>query len=316
MKVALVTGVAGFIGSHLAEALLARDYSVRGVDCFRDYYPRSIKETNLQRLRESPDFSFVEADLVEADLPALLEGVDYVFHVAAQAGVRASWGSSFERYTHDNVLATQTLLEACKDLPLQKFVYSSSSSIYGDAQSFPTPEDALPKPVSPYGVTKLAGEHLVYLYHVNYGLPTISLRYFTVYGPRQRPDMAFHKFIRAALEGAPITLYVDGEQTRDFTFVADAVRANLLAAESSAAGVVANIGGGAQVSVNYVLELIGKLTGKSLHVEKLPVQKGDVKHTCAEGKRAAELFGYRPQIPLEEGLAREVEWLQQLLATV
>src|SRR3990172_3831340 len=243
-KTCLVTGVAGFVGSHLAERLIRDGHFVIGVDCFSDYYPRWMKENNLAQLRRDARFHFIEADLLELDLAALLRGesssirqramgdnarwdagdghVDYVFHLAAQAGVRESWGRNFDIYVRSNILTTQRLLEAAKELPLMKLVYASSSSVYGDAEAFPTSEDVTPHPVSPYGVTKLAGEHLCLLYWRNYGVPAVGLRYFTVYGPRQRPDMAFHRFIRAILEGMEIPVYGDGEQTRDFTYVDDA----------------------------------------------------------------------------------------------
>jgi nucleoside-diphosphate-sugar epimerase len=223
--------------------------------------------------------------------------------------VRSSWGESFETYTRANVLATQRLLEAVKRHPLQKFVYASSSSIYGDAESFPTAETVLPQPVSPYGVTKLAGEQLAYLYWRNYSVPTIALRYFTVYGPRQRPDMAFHRFIRWALDGEPIRVYGDGEQTRDFTFVADAVAANLAAATSPVAGIAANIGGGSQVSVNDVLRLIGDLLERPLDVRYGSTERGDVRHTSADTRVAAAALGYAPKTDLKIGLAAETEWI-------
>src|SRR5215203_4210459 len=222
---ALVTGAAGFIGSHLVSALLDRGTEVVGLDCFTDYYARDIKEANLDVNRRRPRFTFVEARIQDADLATLLDDVSQVFHLAAQAGVRKSWGRDFRIYTDNNVDATQQLLEACLGRPLHRFVYASSSSLYGDNASIPMREDALPQPVSPYGVTKLAAEQLCHLYKVNHGVPTTALRYFTVYGPRQRPDMAFNRFIRASLDGQPISLYGDGEQTRDFTFVSDAVAA-------------------------------------------------------------------------------------------
>jgi nucleoside-diphosphate-sugar epimerase len=222
---ALVTGGAGFIGSHLASALLDRGAEVTALDCFTDYYPRFIKEANLAVNLGRPGFQFIEGSIQHADLPALLDGKTHVFHLAAQAGVRKSWGGDFRIYTDHNVDATQNLLEACVGRPLHRFVYASSSSVYGDNASIPMRETALPQPVSPYGVTKLAAEQLCYLYFVNYKVPATSVRYFTVYGPRQRPDMAFHRFIKAALRGDPLTLYGDGEQTRDFTFVTDAVAA-------------------------------------------------------------------------------------------
>ena len=311
----VVTGCAGFIGSHIAEALVSRGHEVAGIDSFTDYYPRPIKQANLSRLRESPNFTLIEADLLEYDLHRLLDGVDCVYHQAAQAGVRASWGQSFRVYTENNILATQTLLEAAKDHPLHRFVYASSSSIYGDARELPVTEDTIPQPISPYGVSKLAGEHLCRLYWVNFSVPTVSLRYFTVYGPRQRPDMGFHKFIRALLTEQEITLYGDGNQTRDFTFVSDAVSANLACLEAEVAGQVFNIGGGSRVSVNHVISLLESLSGKRAKVRRIENQKGDVRDTFADTSRALELLGFRPAVSVEEGLRRELEWLERGLRT-
>ena len=307
---ALVTGCAGFIASHVCEALLSDGIEVVGVDRFADYYPRAAKEANLRRLLDDRRFSFHQLDLAEAALAPLVEGIDLVYHLAGQPGVRASWGSSFESYVRDNVLATQRLLEAVVGQPLAKFVYSSSSSLYGDAESYPTPESAVPQPVSPYGVTKLAGEHLAYTYWRNHGVPTISLRYFTVYGPRQRPDMAFHRFIRQALQGNPLTVHGDGEQTRSFTFVADVVAANRAAGRAAASGVAVNIGGGSQASVNQVLALLRELLGRPLDVRYGEAQPGDVRNTSADTRLAAELLGFAPRVDLREGLAAEVEWLR------
>src|SRR4051812_9065126 len=242
---ALVTGVAGFIGSTLAERLVGDGADVIGIDCFTDYYPRDVKERNLAALRSKRGFRFVEARIQDVNLAELLSDRTHVFHLAAQAGVRKSWGKDFAIYTSNNIEATQVLLEAANGAPaLERFVYSSSSSVYGDLVAMPMREDAVPQPVSPYGVSKLAAEQLCYLYFANFGVPAVSLRYFTVYGPRQRPDMGFHKFLRATLRNEPITLYGDGEQTRDFTFVADAVEANVAAARRGVAGHVYNIGGG------------------------------------------------------------------------
>jgi UDP-glucose 4-epimerase len=307
---ALVTGAAGFIGSHLTSALLARGASVIGIDCFTDYYPRRIKEANLAHNSDHAGFRFVETSLADADLAELLDGVTHVFHLAAQAGVRKSWGRDFRIYTVNNVDASQLLLEACVGRPLEKFVYASSSSVYGDSAAMPMSETALPQPVSPYGVTKLAAEQLCHLYWVNHGVPTVSLRYFTVFGPRQRPDMAFHRFIRAALQAQAITLYGDGEQTRDFTFVADAVAATVAAGDHGRPGAVYNIGGGSRVSMNDVIALIAGATGKTLDIRREPVQKGDMRDTFADTSAArADLF-WAPRTTLAEGLQAEVRWLQ------
>lgn len=310
---ALVTGVAGFIGSTLAERLVKSGADVIGIDCFTDYYPREAKERNLSFLRSAPSFRFVEAQLQEADLPALLADRTHVFHLAAQAGVRKSWGREFNVYTTNNIEATQALLECCVGRPIERLVYASSSSVYGDLVAMPMKEDALPQPVSPYGVSKLAAEQLCQLYFVNFGVPAVSLRYFTVYGPRQRPDMAFHKFIRAVLARTPITLYGDGEQTRDFTFVDDAVSATIAAGTVGAPGGVYNIGGGSRVSVNEVLAMIGRLAGVDPMVSRDPAQKGDMRHTYADTSRARADLAYRPTVDLERGLAAELSWLTEIL---
>ena len=306
---ALVTGAAGFIGSHLSAALLDRGAEVIGLDCCTDYYARSLKEANLAANTHRDGFRFIEARIQDVDLRSLLSGVTHVFHLAAQAGVRKSWGRDFRVYSDNNVDASQQLLEACVGLPLQKFVYASSSSIYGDNVSIPMREDALPRPVSPYGVTKLAAEQLCYLYHVNHGVPTSSLRYFTVYGPRQRPDMGFHRFLTAAIAGAPITLYGDGEQTRDFTFVHDAVAATVAAGERGVPGRAYNIGGGSRVSINQVFDIIGRVSGRPLDVRREPAQKGDMRDTFADTSLARADLGFVPSSSLEEGIAAEYRWL-------
>ena len=306
---ALVTGAAGFIGSHLVAALLDRGAEVVGVDCFTDYYVRSIKEANLDVNRRRVGFHFVEARIQDADLASLLNGVSHVFHLAAQAGVRKSWGRDFRIYTENNVDATQQLLEACVNRPIERFVYASSSSLYGDNVAIPTREDALPQPVSPYGVTKLAAEQLCYLYFVNHGVPTTSVRYFTVYGPRQRPDMAFHRFLTAALDGNPIVLYGDGGQTRDFTFVSDAVAATVAAGEAGMPGRAYNIGGGSRVTVNHVLTIVERLVGRPLQVRREPMQKGDMRDTYADTSRARTDLGFVPAVSLEQGLESEYRWL-------
>ena len=309
----LVTGAAGFVGSRLAEVLLEAGHEVVGVDCFLDYYAREIKERNVRAAEAHPRYQLVEASLVDSALDDLLQGVDWVFHQAAQAGVRASWGEDFRIYSDNNVYATQRLLEACRGASISRFVYASSSSIYGDTDDLPMREDSPTRPVSPYGVTKLAGEHLCWLYWKNYGVPTVALRYFTVYGPRQRPDMAFHRFIKAVLEGDEIRLFGDGKQSRDFTFVDDIVAANLAAAANDVNGHVYNVGGGSRTTMNDVIATIGELAGHTPKVTRLSVQKGDVRHTAADTSAAARALGYQPKVGLREGLAREVEWLRENL---
>jgi UDP-glucose 4-epimerase len=313
---ALITGVAGFVGSTLAESLLASGAEVIGIDCFTDYYPRAVKERNLSGAKASTAFRFIEADLRSPDtnLPALLDEVTHVYHLAAQAGVRKSWGSDFRIYTANNVDATQVLLEACVGKPVSRVVYASSSSVYGDEVDIPMRETARPQPVSPYGVTKLAAEQLGYLYYVNHGVPVVSLRYFTVYGPRQRPDMAFHRFFKAVLQGKAITLYGDGEQTRDFTYVADAVAATRAAAERGIAGRVYNIGGGSRVSINEVLATVGRITGRRLNIVREPSQKGDMRDTYADTSLARADLAFVPSVTLEQGLEQEYRWLSGLSA--
>jgi len=311
---ALVTGVAGFIGSTLAERLLADGADVVGIDSFTDYYPRALKERNLSAAKRHPRFRFIETRIQDADLRTVMADCTHVFHLAAQAGVRKSWGRDFGVYTSNNVEATQILLEACIGLTLQRVVYSSSSSVYGDNVPLPMREDALPQPVSPYGVTKLAAEQLCYLYFVNEGVPAVSLRYFTVYGPRQRPDMGFHKFLRATLLDQPITVYGDGEQTRDFTFVHDAVAANIAAATRGIPGRVYNIGGGSRVSINEVLDMIARVSGRRPNITMDPAQKGDMRHTYADTSLARADLGFVPKVGLEEGLAAEHAWLAEILS--
>jgi len=308
---AVVTGAAGFIGSHLCEALVQRGFEVVGVDCFTDYYDPAIKRRNLRGLLAGPRFRLLEHDLSSADLAALPDAPRWVFHQAAQAGVRASWGREFESYTRHNVLATQRLLERYRGTAVERVVVASSSSVYGDAERLPTSETDLPRPFSPYGVTKLAAEHLALLYAHNFGVPAVALRYFTVYGPRQRPDMGFHRFITALLQGRPITLYGDGEQTRDFTYVDDAVAANLAAAERGVQGRAYNIGGGSRVSVNHVLAELARIAGISPIVEHGPAQPGDPRDTGADIARARTDLAWSPTVPLAEGLARQVAWQKE-----
>jgi nucleoside-diphosphate-sugar epimerase len=306
---ALVTGAAGFIGSHLSAALLDSGATVRGVDCFTDYYSRAVKDANLDIVKARPGFTFTEATLQDVDLTNLLSGVTHVFHLAGQAGVRKSWGADFDVYIRDNIQATQRLLEALSRMSIQKYVYSSSSSVYGNHVPLPMREDAYLQPLSPYGVTKLAGEHLGNLYCANYGVPVVSLRYFTVYGPRQRPDMAFQRFLTAARDGKPIVMYGDGEQTRDFTFVSDIVAANMAAATQGRPGSVYNIGGGSRVTLNHVLDLIRKVTGQPIAVQREPEQKGDMRHTYADTSAARRDLDFSPRVTLENGLDQQYRWL-------
>ncbi|MBI3048589.1 MAG: NAD-dependent epimerase/dehydratase family protein [Acidobacteria bacterium] len=306
---ALVTGAAGFIGSHLAERLVDAGVTVVGIDCFTDNYARPLKERNLQRLRQAPRFSLIERPLAEADLPALLDDVTHVFHLAAQPGVRNSWGRDFRVYTVNNVEATQLLLEACIGKPVERVVYASSSSVYGDEVPLPMREDVRPQPVSPYGVTKLAAEQLCYLYHVSHSVPTVSLRYFTVYGPRQRPDMGFARFFSAVTQDRAVPMFGDGRQTRDFTFVADAVTATIAAAMRGKPGGVYNIGGGSRVQLLHVFELIRQVTGRPLRVERLEPQRGDMRDTYADTTRARADLGFAPTVTLEQGLRAQYEWM-------
>ncbi len=311
--VSLVTGAAGFIGSHLCERLLRAGHRVIGLDDFSDYYPRAVKEANLTLLSGRSGFEFVERDLARADLATLVSGVDHIFHQAGQPGVRPSWGREFDVYVERNIRATQRLLEAVKGSPrVKRLVYASSSSVYGDTTDLPLHEESPTRPYSPYGVTKLAAEHLCGLYRANFGVPTVSLRYFTVYGPRQRPDMGFHKFIRAALEDRAVVVFGDGEQTRDFTYVSDAVEANWLALAPGAVGQVFNIGGGSRVSVNHVLATLEEILGRPIRREHRAAQVGDVRHTWADTTRARDVLGFAPVVPLREGLANEVKWLQEI----
>jgi UDP-glucose 4-epimerase len=309
---ALVTGTAGFIGSHLTAALLDRGTAVVGIDCFTDYYARALKEANLAVNAGRPEFEFVESSIQMADLGALLDGVTHVFHLAAQAGVRKSWGRDFRTYTEHNVDASQRLLEACVGRPIQKFVYASSSSLYGDAVTIPVAEDALPRPLSPYGVTKLAAEHLCQLYWANHRVPTTSVRYFTVYGPRQRPDMAFHRFITAALTDQPITIYGDGARRA----TSRSWRTPLPPRSPPAIGRAGsgNVGGGSRVSVQHVLDILERLSGHPLKIAREGAQKGDVRDTFADTSLARRDLGFAPKVSLEQGLEAEYRWLSTLPA--
>ena len=303
---AVVTGAAGFVGSHLCTHLLEQGVDVVGIDAMTDFYDVTQKEANLAAPAAWNSFTFHLVDLVDAPLPRLLEGAEVVFHLAGQPGVRPSWGREFGVYVERNILATQRLLEALRHAPVRKVVYSSSSSVYGDAESYPTAETVRPRPVSPYGTTKLAAEHLCELYRANFGTPTASLRLFTVYGPGQRPDMAFSRLIGAALSGRPFPLFGDGRQTRDFTYVGNVVAALSAAAASAWTG-VANIGGGSRTSMAEVIKLVGPLAGRPIEIARRPAQPGDVRDTAADTTLARQAFGYAPAVPLAEGLSRMVE---------
>ncbi|MBW2559300.1 MAG: NAD-dependent epimerase/dehydratase family protein [Deltaproteobacteria bacterium] len=322
---AFVTGAAGFIGSHLTDRLLEDGWNVTGIDSFEDYYPRALKERNLIGALNHRAFQLIEAnllDLLDASkrdrITGSLASADAVFHLAAQAGVRASWGTAFRTYTDNNVLATQALLEECLRTEVDRVVYASSSSVYGDIDVLPMCEDAICRPHSPYGVTKLAAEHLCRLYHRNFDLSTVSLRFFTVYGPRQRPDMAFHKFMRAMLEGRPIEIYGNGTQTRDFTFVSDIVDgiiAAALAPPKDVEGEVFNLGGGSRVSLSHAVDVLAKATDTTTAAERGDVQPGDVQNTSASLDKSRKILDYSPKVSLQDGLATEAEWMKTLIAS-
>lgn len=301
----VVTGAAGFVGSHLCTHLLEQGDEVVGIDAVTDFYDVTLKEKNLGGLAPWDSFSFHRVDLLDEPLRHLLEGAEVVFHLAGQPGVRPSWGSDFAVYAQRNILATQRLLETLRDVPVRKIVFASSSSVYGDAESYPTAETIRPRPVSPYGVTKLAAEHLCELYRANFGTPTASLRLFSVYGPGQRPDMAFSRLIGAALRGDSFPLFGDGRQTRDFTYVGDVTAAMRAAALSGWTG-VANIGGGSRTSLTEVIRIVGSLAGRAVKTEHRPAQPGDVRDTAANTAVARRAFDYVPAVPLAEGLARMV----------
>ena len=312
MEAFLVTGCAGFIGSSVAEALLKMGYKVIGVDAFVNNYPKEIKEYNLAALRRFKNFVFLEADIMALDLEALLKKVNYVIHEAAQPGVRSSWGNMFDSYLRNNVLATQRLLEACTRVKPKKFVFASSSSVYGNAKQYPVKEDAPLNPISPYGVTKLAAEKLCLAYMANFDIPIVCLRYFTVYGPRQRPDMAIHKFLRNALFGQPIIIYGDGTQARDFTYISDVVIATIRAATSDVEGMILNIGSGDSVRLLDLVKHISNVVEKEVKVVLKEEQRGDVRMTLADISKAKELLDYKPETNLVDGLKAELDWVVAL----
>jgi nucleoside-diphosphate-sugar epimerase len=310
----LVTGCAGFLGSHVAEALVASGRPVLGVDCFTGYYARGLKEGNLERVRRSPLFELREIDLGGHDLTGLLDGIGVVIHLAAQPGVRASFGDGFDGYLRNNVLATQRLLAQAVDAPLSRFVFASSSSVYGDAATFPTTEASDRRPVSPYGITKVATEDLAAIYHRSFDIPTVGMRYFTIYGPRQRPDMAFTRFLSRALDGEPLPVYGDGRQVREFTYVDDVVRATVAAAERGRPGAIYNIGGGVPVELVDAIRIIEEHTGRPLAVDHHPAQVGDARRTGCDGSLAADELGFHPSTSLVDGVGAQLEWLRSVRA--
>jgi len=314
MQKIIVTGAGGFIGSNLVETLLKQGKEVIGIDEFNDYYNPELKRQNIANFQNHPAFELVEGDIQVLDWQKLLQDVDVVYHQAAQAGVRASWGQGFRSYTERNINATQVLLEAAKDSKyLKRLVFASTSSVYGDAETLPTHEEICPKPVSPYGITKLAAERLCGLYYKNFGVPYVALRYFTVYGPRQRPDMAFHKFFKSVIEDQAIPVYGDGQQTRDFTFISDAVAANLAAATvPEAVGEIFNIGGGSRVVLTEVLDTMEEIVGKPIKRNHIEKAMGDARHTAADVSKARRILGYQPQVSLKEGLFEEWQFIQSL----
>lgn len=310
---ALVTGAAGFVGSHLSKRLRDEGYDVVGVDSFTDYYDIALKRANAEAAIRA-GVEFIDGDLNVVDLESMLDGVDVIFHIAGQPGVRSSWGSDFSTYTYGNIETTQKLLEASRgSSTLQRFVYASSSSVYGNAKRYPTSEHDLPQPVSPYGVTKLAAEHLCSVYAASFEVPTVSLRYFTVYGPGQRPDMAFTRFALAAARGEEITVFGSGEQVRDFTFVDDVVEANLLAATREVSpGTVLNVAGGSSTSVNEVLHVFEELAGTKLSINRVGPVAGDVGRTGGDTAAIRSVLGWQPAVALRDGIGRQFDWAAKL----
>ena len=308
----LVTGAAGFIGSHLCKKLIHDGANIIALDAFTDFYSRSIKENNIQPLVNNPHFELIPVDILEIDLHNIMDKVDVVFHLAAQPGVRTSWGKDFTIYTKNNIDATQKLLEAAKTAKLKKFIYASSSSVYGLSPRLPMTETSTLHPYSPYGVTKLAAENLCYLYHKNYGVPCVSLRFFTVYGPGQRPDMAFHKFFKSISNNEEITVFGDGQQTRDFTYVDDIIWANLSSIENGKAGENYNLGGGTRKKLADIIPVLEEICQKSVKIQYVAGQKGDVRHTFADIQKAKDDLKYTPKIALEEGLGAQWDWIKTL----
>ncbi|MCE5251371.1 NAD-dependent epimerase/dehydratase family protein [bacterium] len=311
MKKIIITGVAGFIGSSLAERMIRDGFDVTGIDCFTAYYSPRIKQANIRNLLTSKKFRFIESDVTGLD-DSVLDGVECFFHLAAQPGVRNSWGEEFREYVFNNIYATQYILEKLKSQKsLQRLVFASSSSVYGNSSEKLLTETLSLKPVSPYGITKLTAENLCTLYRDMFGVPCVSLRFFTVYGPRQRPDMAFHRFLRACLMRNEINVFGDGSQTRDFTYIDDIVSAILSAGfstDSSIPGII-NLGSGKRIVLNEALDMISEITGEKLRINHLPNEKGDMTDTLADISLAGKALGYSPSYSLYDGLKAEYEWM-------
>ena len=314
MRRAVVTGAAGFIGSHLVDALLARGDQVVGVDAFTDYYDPARKRANVAAAR-GRGLRLVTGDLCRLELDSLLEGVDVVYHLAGQPGVRPSFGREFELYAQRNLVATQRLLESCLHCGVGRFVFASSSSVYGNTQGERVGEDAPRRPASPYGLTKAACEDLIEVYRRDAGVSATSLRYFTVYGPRQRPEMAFATFIDRVLGDAPIPVYGDGEQSREFTYVDDVVAGTIAAAERGTAPIY-NLSGGAAATLREAIEVIESLTGRTARLDRRPDARGDVRSTRADLAAAQRDLDYRPQVALADGLRAQVRWWRGLHSAV
>ncbi len=306
-----VTGAAGFIGSTLTENLLKIGHNVKGIDSFTNYYSVKIKEKNIENCLKNPNFSLIREDLETVNLSEIFQNSEYIFHLAAQPGVRKSWGKDFDIYNQNNIIITQKILESLKNNSiLKKFVIASSSSVYGTQFGMMNEEESLTRPVSPYGVTKLAAENLTNLYHQNYGIPTIALRYFTVYGPRQRPDMAFTRFLYSIIKNKEFSIYGDGEQTRDFTYIDDIVSGTIAAATSNSVGEILNLGGGSVIPLKKIIEIIKDMTGKDLKIKFGNEQKGDVKHTNADISKSKNLIGYKPKTDIKTGLKLQFDYIK------
>jgi nucleoside-diphosphate-sugar epimerase len=306
-KSVVITGAAGFIASQLADRCLELGWRVVGIDAFTSYYPEALKRANVLAAQADANYTLIEGDLASLELDPILDGADYVFHLAAQAGVRASW-DDFQLYSRRNVDATQRLLQACRTSNAERVVIASSSSIYGDAETLPTPEDVIPQPVSPYGATKVTTEHLARIYWRSFGVPTVCLRYFTVYGPRQRPDMAFNRMIDSALNEKPFMVFGDGNQTRDFTYVGDIVSGTLAAGERGREGATYNLGGGSRRTMNSVFETLEELLGQPFERVYIEAQRGDAQDTAADISRARAELGFEPSLAFRSGLAAQLEW--------